>query len=434
MDAERAPLALRAIGRTLGALIVAGAVVASIYVYRLNFVNPRTDDAAVRANIVGIAPHVSGPIVELPVVDNQRVAEGDLLFAIDCRPYEARLARARADLALTLREVEAQQKAIAAAGTEVARREAALAAATADLARRETQPPLADAEIARAEAERAAAEAAVARLEAEAAYAEDYLGRVEPLLARQFVTADRVSDAKSRRDASAAAVQEARRRVRAAEAAVREARTRKRAAEAAVDQGVAARREAGHAIEQSRHDLARARDLLAQFGDLNARLQAAEATVRAADLDVGYCRVRAPFDAYVTNLNIAVGEYARQGHQIFALVDDRAWYVLANFRETYMPSIKPGMEAEVYLLTYPGRPFRGVVQGIGWANYPADGATVGVLPDVRKTLNWVRLASRFPVRILLEDRDAERPFRMGTTAVVTIRGFRDRATPGAPAR
>jgi multidrug efflux system membrane fusion protein len=434
MDGERAPGALRALGRAIGVLIVAGAVAASIYVYRLNFANPRTDDAAVRANIVGIAPHVSGPIVELPVVDNQPVKAGDLLFAIDCRPYEARLARARADLALTLREVEAQQKAIAAAGAEVARRDAALAAAIADLARRETQPPLADAEIARAEEERAAAEAAVARLEAEAAYAEDYLGRVEPLLARQFVTADRVSDARSRRDASAAAVQEARRRVRAAEAAVREARQRKRAAEAAVDQGVAARREAGHAIEQSRHDLSRARDLLAQFGDLNARLQAAEATVRAADLDVGYCRVRAPFDAYVTNLNIAVGEYARQGQQVFALVDDRAWYVLANFRETYMPSIKPGMEAEVYLLTYPGRPFRGVVQGIGWANYPADGATVGVLPDVRKTLNWVRLASRFPVRILLEERDAERPFRMGTTAVVTIRGFPGRAAPSGPGR
>jgi multidrug efflux system membrane fusion protein len=156
--------------------------------------------------------------------------------------------------------------------------------------------------------------------------------------------------------------------------------------------------------------------------------------VRAAELDVGYCRVSAPFDAYVTNLNIAVGAYARQGQQIFALVDNRAWYVLANFRETYMASIKPGMEAEVYLLTYPGRSFRGVVQGIGWANHPEDGATVGVLPEVRKTLNWVRLANRFPVRILLEDRDAERPFRMGTTAVVTIRGFPSRIAPGAPAR
>jgi len=314
-DGERALSTRRVIGRSIGALIIASAVVTSIYAYRLNFVNSRTDDAAVRANVVGIAPHVSGPIVELGVVDNQYVKQGDLLFVIDCRPYEARLARARADRALALKEVDAQRKTIASADSEIARREASVAAATA--------------QIARAEEERAAAEAGVAKLQAEAAYAEDYLRRVEPLLAREFVTADRVADARSRRDASAAAVQEARRRVRSAEAAV--------------DQGVAARREAAHAVEQSRHEVARAQDLLAQFGDLNAWIQAAEATVRAAELDVGYCPVSAPFDAYVTNLNIAVGEYARQGQQIFALVANRAWYVLANFRETYMPSIKPGM-------------------------------------------------------------------------------------------
>jgi multidrug efflux system membrane fusion protein len=249
----------------------------------------------------------------------------------------------------------------------------------------------------------------VAKLQAEAAYAADYLGRVERLVDRQFVTADKVAEARSRRDASAAAVQEAQRRLRAAEAAV--------------EYDVAQRRGAARAVEQSRHDVARAQDLLAQIGDVNARIQAAEASVRAAELDVGYCRVTAPFDAYVTNLNIAVGEYARQGQQIFALVDNRAWYVLANFRETYMSSIKPGMEADVYLLSYPGRRFRGVVQGIGWANKPQDGTTVGVLPDVQQTLNWVRLANRFQVRVRLEEQDAERPFRMGTTAVVTIRGF-----------
>ena len=37
-------------------------------------------------NVVGIAPHVSGPIVDLRVADNQFVKQGDLLFAIDCRP------------------------------------------------------------------------------------------------------------------------------------------------------------------------------------------------------------------------------------------------------------------------------------------------------------------------------------------------------------
>ena len=433
-ESERAASVRRIIGRGLGVLIVVGAVVVGLYAYRLNFVHPRTDDAAVRANVVGIAPQVSGPIVELRVVDNEAVKQGDLLFAIDCRPYEARLARARADLMLTRKEVEAQRRAIASAGTEIARRQANLAGAAAEVARRETQPPLSDAEIARTEEERAAAEATVTKLEAEAAYAEDYLKRLQPLLAREFVTADKVADARSRRDASAAAVQEARRRVRAAEAAIREAHQRKRAAEAAVTQGVAARLDAAHAVEQSRHELSRAENLLAQVGDANARIQAAEATERAAQLDVGYCRVAAPFDAYVTNLNIAAGEYARQGQQVFALVDDRAWYVLANFRETFMPSIKPGMQAEVYLVSAPDRPFRGVVQGIGWANRPDDGTTVGVLPEVKRTLNWVRLANRLQVRVRLEERDPEHPFGMGTTAVVTIRGHSRATAAAAPAR
>jgi multidrug efflux system membrane fusion protein len=432
---EPGSTARRLIGRALGALIVAGAIATIIVAWRLTDVHPRTDDAAVRANVVGIAPHVGGPIVELHVVDNQHVRAGDLLFVIDMRPYERRLERARAELALTGKEVQAQERAVAVAAAEIGRREAGLTAADAEVTRRETEPGAVDAEIARREAERAAADAAVARLEAELAYAEDYLRRVEPLLARQFVTADRVSEAKSRRDAAAAAVDEARRRLHAGEAAVVEAGKKKQAAVAGVAQARAVRGAVAVGIDQARQDRARADALLAQYGTGNARLQAAEAAVQSAELDVNYCRVRAPFDAYVTNLNIAVGEYARQGQQVFALVDDRAWYVMANFRETYMSAIQPGMTAEVYLMSYPGRRFRGVVQGIGWATSPDGSANVGVLPAVPRTLNWVRLASRFPVRIRLEERDAERPFRMGATAVVTIKGHPPASgSPPSPSR
>ena len=108
--------------------------------------------------------------------------------------------------------------------------------------------------------------------------------------------------------------------------------------------------------------------------------------------------------------------------QVVALVDNRAWYVLANFSETYMASIQPGMEAEVYLVSYPRRSFRGVVQGIGWANRPEDGATVGVLPEVRRTLNWVRLSNRFQVAL------AKQP------AAVALAQGTSNAAPVAPTR
>ena len=130
---DRSPLGRRLIGRIVGLVIVVGAVATSVAVWRLTDIYPRTDDAAVRANIVGIAPHVSGPIVELHVVDNQRVRAGDLLFVVDARPYEARLERASAELLLTRKEVEAQERAIGAAVVEIGRREAGLAVADAQL-------------------------------------------------------------------------------------------------------------------------------------------------------------------------------------------------------------------------------------------------------------------------------------------------------------
>lgn len=336
--------ARRRIGRLLSVAIVAGAALASVVVWRTTTRSPRTDDAAVRANVVGIAPHVSGPLVELAVADNQPVRAGDLLFVVDPRPYAARLDGARAALAEVVSELEAQRAALGAA------------------------------------------EAALTLREAEAAYAASHLARLAPLLPRRFVTADRVA----------------------------EARARDRAAQAAV--------------EQARAERERAAKLLAEVGTLNARRAAAEAAVRGAELDLAYCRVEAPFDGYVTNLNVSVGEYARQGVPVFALVDARAWWVLANFRETDLAAIRPGMAVDVVLMSYPGRRFRGVVDGIGFAVHDLDAGDAGGLPAVRPTLAWVRLARRFPVRIRLVESDPERPFRMGATAVVTVRGG-DRTPP-----
>jgi multidrug resistance efflux pump len=97
---------------------------------------------------------------------------------------------------------------------------------------------------------------------------------------------------------------------------------------------------------------------------------------------------------------------------------------MANFRESLLSSIEPGMPVDIYLISYPTRRFRGRVQGLGWGLYQENGASNGVLPAVEPTLNWVRLAQRFPVRVVLEERDPAHPFRMGQTAVVTVQGRR----------
>src|SRR5215475_197800 len=114
----------RVIGALISVTIIGAAVGVALYVVRMYYLYPRTDDAYVRANTVGIAPHVSGPIVHLPVVDNQRVSEGDLLFEVDPRPYQHTLDRLEAQLVLTRLDVQAYEEAIRAAHAEQARREA----------------------------------------------------------------------------------------------------------------------------------------------------------------------------------------------------------------------------------------------------------------------------------------------------------------------
>ena len=67
----------------------------------------------------------------------------------------------------------------------------------------------------------------------------------------------------------------------------------------------------------------------------------------------------------MANLNIAVGRYAQIGQPLFGLADLRHWYMVTNFRETFLESLSPGDPVDVFLVTYPGHTFRGVVQGIG---------------------------------------------------------------------
>jgi multidrug efflux system membrane fusion protein len=352
------------LGRGIGILIVLGAVLTGTLVWRINYQHPRTNDAMVRANVIGIAPEVSGRIVELLVEDNQYVKQGDLLYVIDPRPYQAKLDKAKAELLLAEKDVDARR----ASGS------------SAEIA------------IERLQHQRAAAGAEVSRIAAEDEYLHNNLQRLEPLAERQYVTTDQLKQARSRYAASRAAL---------ADAQAKELSARS-------------------AIEEAKSDSRRAASLIAQAGPVNARIETARAMVTAAELELEYCYIRAPFNAYVTNLNIRAGEYAKAGAQTFALVDDRHWYVIADFKETYLESIKPGQEAEIFLVGYPGKRYRGVVTGIAWANSPDNIKQQGVLPEVRRTLNWVVLASRFPVRIEIHERDPEHPLRMGMTAFVTV--------------
>ena len=237
----------------------------------------------------------------------------------------------------------------------------------------------------------AAAQAAVQRMEAQVKNATDSLNRLRPLLPKEFVTPDKID----------------------------QARTSKLTAEAGLD-------EARRKKDQAEKDV----------GDLNALLakrEAAQAALGKAELDLSFCYVRAQFDALVVNLHIAIGQFVAPGSvPVFSLVDTRAWYVMANYRETELEHIAPGMEAEVYVLTDPHYHFRGIVQGIGWAVNPEDAPIVPGVPRIERELNWVHIAQRFPVRIRIENPQPPHVFRVGASAVSIIRGWRPDYAAGAP--
>jgi membrane fusion protein, multidrug efflux system len=363
------------LGKLISIAIIATAVVLGLVVlYHSNFY-PRTEDAEVFANFIGIAPQVDGPLVRLNVKDNQFVKKGDLLYEIDERPYQYAFENAVSEQATLEGQIADEKRKIAALVSAVS---------------------VAEANIHSSEAEVEDAERGVSRARAEWTYANNNLHRLEPLLAKQFVTVDQVDKARTLETAQAEALKQAESRLQLAQAELKSALSR--------------HEQAGHAVTTLE-------PLVNQRG-------AKAAAVKTARYNLDNCRVYAPFDALVTNLTISEGAYAHVGQQMFTLIDARTWWAIGNFREGQLKRIKPGMKADVYVLSRPNLRFSGVVDSIGYGVTP-DPDVIGHLgpglPDLQRTLNWVHLASRYPVRVRVENPTPDL-FRVGESAVVTIRG------------
>lgn len=275
---------------TLG--VVALALVAALLMYERYLTKPWTRDAYVRANVVGVAPRVAGPIVQIPVKDNQAVKKGDLLFQIDPRTFQATLDQAKGQLA-------------------------------------QAQAKLVD-------------------LEANAKRAVD-------LLAKNVISREQYDD-----------------QVQAFEAA-------------------------------------------------KADVEAAQAAVENAQLNLDFTTVVSPVDGYLTNINTSPGTYVAAGQQLLALVDTSTFWVAAYFKETQINHVQPGDTVRITLMGHNGQPFEGEVVSTAWGIFVQDGSTVGnqMLPDVQQTVDWVRLPNRFPVRVQVTG-EPPVPLRIGQTASVAV--------------
>jgi len=332
----------KALGILVSLIALVGVVAAVVLATRRIDQRPRTDDTYLQADLVHMAPDVSGRIVELNVRDNQKVHKGDVLFRIDPDPYRMRVDQARA-------AVQGLEAKLALTADQVA-----------------SQTSKAD-----------AAERGIGSAEAQRSLASSTLGRMEPLLGRGFVTAQQV------------------------------------------DQARTAQRTAQIALQQARLQADEARQAIINTKPTEAELEGARATLALAERDLNKTVVRAPCDGRITALDIAAGEFAATGHPLFTIIDTEHWYAIGNFRETDLAGIEPGQRATVYVMAQPHRPVRGNVDSLGWGVASDVSATFGGLPHVERTLNWVRIAARFPVRVLL-DTPPDDLMRFGATAVIVI--------------
>ena len=364
----------------LTGVIVIVAIIILLIRYWDYLANPWTRDGRVRAVVIQIAPRVSGPIVQLPIKDNQFVKAGDLLFEIDPRTYEVSLEQARAQLDQTGYNVEALEK-------QVEQAKAALAMSRTSIQQAQSSIDALDVQV--------------------DANQKEY--ERQKLMLERGATSQRAVD-------------------QASTAYENSLQQRKSA--------VASRTQAEASVQQAQAALDQAQARLGELGENNPQIRAALAAVRQAELNLEFTQVRAPVDGYVTNLVLQTGSQANANQPSLALVDINSFWIHGYFRETVIGNVKPGDRAVVTLMSFPDTPIEGKVESIGWGISQQDGSSgYYMLPTVSPTFEWIRLAQRVPVRIHLTNVPKEIELRVGTTASVLVKtrsGSSKKSTP-APA-
>jgi membrane fusion protein, multidrug efflux system len=307
-------------GRLISIAVIAVAVALALYAFHESNTHPTTSDSSIDADVVHVAAAVGGRIIQLPVVENMRVTDGNLLFQIDPLPYRLAVEQSAAELGIAR-----SNAAVAADQTKSAQENHDLATRTVE--------------------------------------------RLRPLAAKGYVPQQQLDQAQVTEKDTATKLIQAQESQTAADATVR-ART------AAL--GIAQR----------------------QLDDTT---------------------VRATHNGLVVGLTVSTGEMVVPSQALFTLINTDEWFAVANFRETDLSSISVDDCATVFSMLDRKVPIKGIVQGIGWGVIDQDRVNVPrSVPYVERSLNWVRVAQRFPVRVRLKE-PPQQLMRLGASAVVEIK-------------
>ena len=349
-----------------------------------------TDDAQVSADVVPVSARILGQVINVYVHENQQVHRGDPLADIDPSDAQVKVSQAQADL----------QSAIAQAADADARVAVAQASAkggyTAAKGAVQASREMADTQAAGVNQ----AKAAIAAAEANANKARLDYARAEDLGAKGDISKAQVDAARAANETAQATLAQAR-------AGLTGAENQRQAAVANIEQ-------AQGRFEQSSPVAAQVNAAQAQSQLAHARVQTAQAALQAAQLSLSYTKIVAPADGLASKLAVHPGSYVSVGQPIVQIVP-RKTYVIANFKETQLKSMRPGQRAAVKVDALGGRTFEGHVDSLSGGT----GATFSLLPPDNASGNFVKVVQRVPVRVAWDGPPAD-VVAAGSSVEVTV--------------
>jgi membrane fusion protein, multidrug efflux system len=350
------------------AAIVVAAAAAGLYHYYAGWES--TDDAQIEGYVNPVSSRIAGYVTHVYVDDNQFVKAGTLLAQIDPKDYKVALKSAEATLANDEATAAASQENVPLTSIDTSS-QVMSAQADVDHAR---------AGVSASEKKLASVQASLIEAEANHAKAQDDVERYKQLVEKQEISEQQYIQAVQTAKAAAAAVDAVRSSVQGTNDQVTQAKAR-------LQQALAQLRTARTGPQQVR--IERSRALASE-----AKVQKSHAAVEQAQLNLSYTRIFAPVDGVVAKRSAQVGEYITPGQQLMAIVPLDDIWVTANFKETQLKKMRPGLPVEIYVDAF-GKNYTGHVESIAGGT----GAVFSLLPPENATGNYVKVVQRLPVRI-----------------------------------
>ena len=183
-------------------------------------------------------------------------------------------------------------------------------------------------------------------------------------------------------------------------------------AQTALDQAAAAKASADAALTAAATRAGRS-----VTGDTPA-IRSAQAAWALAVIDLAHCSVTAPASGWIADISLRPGQIVTENQPLFSLVEDGAWWVDGNFKETDLQRIRPGQSVALKIDMYAGMTLSGTVESVGYGS----GVVFSLLPSQNATGNWVKVTQRFAVRIAIDHppADPDRPLRVGASVTATV--------------